>query len=161
RPGGPRAPGGGGAGFRPTDRGRGRGPSGGRPTPAGVRPAEHLGRPRRDARELVDRRDRSCHRAARSVSTAMTPAGFPAADQRPVPVYDSARRRPNWIEEAVSLWAFRGLIHELVIRDIKVRYKRSVLGILWTMLAPLLNMIALTLVFSSILRIAIQNYPVY
>lgn len=94
-------------------------------------------------------------------TAATTPAGPPLADRRPVPVYDSARRRPNWVEEAVSLWAFRGLIHELVIRDIKVRYKRSVLGILWTMLAPLLNMIALTPVFSAILRTAIQNYPVY
>ncbi|HEY3204478.1 MAG TPA: ABC transporter permease [Thermoanaerobaculia bacterium] len=77
------------------------------------------------------------------------------------PLYDSARRRPRWIEEATNLWAYRGLVHELVIRDIKVRYKRSVLGILWTMLAPLLNMIALTLVFSTILKTAIQNYPVY
>ena len=48
-----------------------------------------------------------------------------------------------------------------MIRDIKVRYKRSVLGILWTMLAPLLNMVALTLVFSVLLKQAIQNYPVY
>jgi len=76
-------------------------------------------------------------------------------------VYDSARRAPRWAEEAVQLWKYRGLVHELVIRDIKVRYKRSVLGILWTMLAPLLNMVALTLVFSSILKTAIQNYPVY
>src|SRR5262249_17350362 len=76
-------------------------------------------------------------------------------------VYDSAHRPPRWIEEAVQLWRYRGLVHELVIRDIKVRYKRSVLGILWTMLAPLLNMVALTLVFSSILKTAIQNYPVY
>lgn len=76
-------------------------------------------------------------------------------------VYDSAHRAPRWIEEAVQLWRYRGLVHELVIRDIKVRYKRSVLGILWTMLAPLLNMIALTLVFSSILKTAIANYPVY
>ncbi len=86
-----------------------------------------------------------------------------AAAARPeiVPVYDSARQRPRWIEEAADLWRFRGLVHELVIRDIKVRYKRSVLGILWTMLAPLLNMIALTLVFSAILKTAIENYPVY
>ncbi|HEY1252909.1 MAG TPA: ABC transporter permease [Thermoanaerobaculia bacterium] len=76
-------------------------------------------------------------------------------------LYDSAHRPPRWIEEAVQLWRYRGLVHELVIRDIKVRYKRSVLGILWTMLAPLLNMVALTLVFSSILKTAIQNYPVY
>jgi ABC-type polysaccharide/polyol phosphate export permease len=76
-------------------------------------------------------------------------------------VYDSARRPPRWIEEAVQLWKYRGLVHELVIRDIKVRYKRSILGMVWTMLAPLLNMIALTLVFSAILKTAIQNYPVY
>jgi len=76
-------------------------------------------------------------------------------------IYDSARRRPRWIEEATSLWKYRGLVHELVIRDIKVRYKRSVLGVVWTMLAPLLNMIALTLVFSVLFKQAIQNYPVY
>ena len=78
-----------------------------------------------------------------------------------VVVYDSAKRQPRWIEEATNLWTYRGLVHELVIRDIKVRYKRSVLGILWTMLAPLLNMIALTLVFSVLFKQAIQNYPVY
>ena len=77
------------------------------------------------------------------------------------PVYDSALRPPRWIEEGRNLWKYRGLVHELVIRDIKVRYKRSVLGILWTMLAPLLNMIALTLVFSALLKSAIQNYPVF
>lgn len=86
-------------------------------------------------------------------TAANTPAG--------IPVYDSALQRPRWIEEAANLWKYRGLVHELVIRDIKVRYKRSVLGILWTMLAPLLNMIALTLVFSALLKTAIQNYPVY
>jgi ABC-2 type transport system permease protein len=78
-----------------------------------------------------------------------------------VPIYDSARRRPRWIEEAVNLWLYRGLVHELVIRDIKTRYKRSILGMVWTMLAPLLNMVALTLVFSAILKTAIENYPVY
>jgi ABC-2 type transport system permease protein len=84
----------------------------------------------------------------------------PAVSAAPA-VYDSARRGPPWLEEAVHLWAYRGLVHELVIRDIKVRYKRSILGIVWTMLAPLLNMVALTLVFSTILKTAIQNYPVY
>jgi ABC-type polysaccharide/polyol phosphate export permease len=78
-----------------------------------------------------------------------------------VPVYDSARRGSPVIEEARALWKYRSLVYELVIRDIKVRYKRSVLGIFWTMLAPLLNMVALTLVFSALLRQQIQNYPVY
>jgi ABC-2 type transport system permease protein len=78
-----------------------------------------------------------------------------------VAVYDSAEHRSRALEEARSLWRYRGLIHELIIRDIKVRYKRSVLGIVWTMLAPLLNMVALTLVFSTILKQQITNYPVF
>jgi ABC-2 type transport system permease protein len=82
------------------------------------------------------------------------------ASNAPV-VYDSAHRRPRWIEEAGNLWKYRGLVHELVIRDIKVRYKRSVLGLILTMLAPLLNMVALTIVFSQLLKTAIHNYPVY
>lgn len=78
-----------------------------------------------------------------------------------VPLYDSASRGSPVIEEARALWRYRSLVHELIVRDIKVRYKRSVLGFLWTMLAPLLNMLALTLVFSTILRQEIRNYPVY
>ena len=78
-----------------------------------------------------------------------------------LPVYDSARRGSRAIEEARALWAYRGLVQELVVRDIKVRYKRSILGVTWTMLAPLLNMITLTIVFSAIFKAAIANYPVY
>ena len=91
----------------------------------------------------------------------MSASNVPAAARHEPSIYDSARRKPRWIEEAQDLWRYRGLVHELVVRDIKVRYKRSVLGILWTMLAPLLNMVALTLVFSALLKTAIQNYPVY
>jgi ABC-2 type transport system permease protein len=78
-----------------------------------------------------------------------------------LPVYDSAHRQARAIEELKALWRYRSLVVELVIRDIKIRYKRSVLGVFWTMLAPLLNMIALTVVFSAILKQQIQNYPVY
>ena len=76
-------------------------------------------------------------------------------------LYDSSRRPPRVIEEARALWAYRNLVVEMAIRDIKIRYKRSVLGVFWTMLAPLLNMVALTLVFSSLLKPQIANYPVY
>jgi ABC-2 type transport system permease protein len=78
-----------------------------------------------------------------------------------VPLYDSGAPRSRALEEARALWTYRGLVHELVVRDIKVRYKRSVLGVAWTMLAPLLNMVALTLVFSTILKQQITNYPVF
>ena len=85
----------------------------------------------------------------------------PAAEADLSPVYDSAEHRSRALDEARAIWRYRGLIHELVVRDIKVRYKRSVLGIVWTMLAPLLNMVALTLVFSTILKQQVDNYPVY
>ena len=76
-------------------------------------------------------------------------------------IYDSARHGLKWLEEARALWTYRHLVRELVIRDIKVRYKRSALGVAWTMLSPLLNMLALTWVFSLVLRMDIKNYPVY
>src|SRR5439155_26270851 len=75
--------------------------------------------------------------------------------------YDSSDRGIPELDELLLLWRYRSLIWELIVRDIKIRYKRSVLGIAWTMLAPLLNMIALTLVFSTILKQQIANYPVF
>ncbi len=77
------------------------------------------------------------------------------------PVYDSARRGLRFVEEARELWRFRHLVSELVRRDIKVRYKRSVLGVGWTMLSPLLQMIAMTWVFSIVIKQDIRNFPVY
>lgn len=76
-------------------------------------------------------------------------------------VYDSARRPPVFWEELRALWAYRDLIRQLVARDIKVRYKRSVLGVAWTMLNPLLMMVVLTLVFSHLFRWDLPHYPVY
>jgi homopolymeric O-antigen transport system permease protein len=75
--------------------------------------------------------------------------------------YDSALSRAPEFTALRDLWAYRNLVWELIVRDIKVRYKRSVLGIAWTMLAPLLNMVALTLVFSAIMQQQIKNYPVF
>jgi ABC-2 type transport system permease protein len=56
---------------------------------------------------------------------------------------------------------YRDLVWTLVVRDLKVRYRRSSIGFLWTMLQPLLTMLVLTLVFSSLFRFNIRNYPVY
>ena len=78
-----------------------------------------------------------------------------------IPVYDTARRSFLFVEEAKALWAYRHLVAELVGRDIKVRYKRSVLGVAWSMLSPLLSMAALTIAFSALLKQQIANYPAY
>jgi len=79
----------------------------------------------------------------------------------PTEVYDSARRGSAMLDELHQVWRYRDLLMQLVSRNIKVRYKRSVLGIAWTMLNPLLIMIILTLVFSNLFRIAIEHYSVY
>lgn len=56
---------------------------------------------------------------------------------------------------------YKWLLYELVIRDLKIKYRRSVLGYLWSLLNPLLMMIVLTVVFSTLFRFDIPNYPVY
>lgn len=56
---------------------------------------------------------------------------------------------------------YRDLVSTLVARDLKVRYRRSAIGFLWTMLQPLAMMLVFYLVFSSIFRFDIDNYPVY
>jgi ABC-type polysaccharide/polyol phosphate export permease len=56
---------------------------------------------------------------------------------------------------------FRELIALLVARDLKVRYKRSVLGMLWTLLNPLLQMAVYTVVFSRIMRVGVEHYSVF
>lgn len=53
------------------------------------------------------------------------------------------------------------LIKQIVKRDFKVKYKRSVLGMLWSLLNPLLTMIVQYLVFSQLFRGDIENFPVY
>jgi len=78
-----------------------------------------------------------------------------------VEIYDSAERPSPFIDEITQLIRYRSLIVELVSRDIKTRYKRSFLGIGWTMLHPLLTMLVLTAVFSAIFRFSVPNYIVY
>jgi ABC-2 type transport system permease protein len=53
------------------------------------------------------------------------------------------------------------LIWALVVRDLRVRYKRSALGLVWTMLQPLLTMTVMVVVFSTVFRFDLPNYPVY
>lgn len=60
-----------------------------------------------------------------------------------------------------TLRRFLPLLRELVVRDIKVRYRRSALGLVWTVLHPLLMMTVITFVFSRLFRQSVENYPIY
>lgn len=56
---------------------------------------------------------------------------------------------------------YRNLLLELIKKDIKLKYRSSYLGVIWTLLEPLLTMIVLTLVFSSLLGKGTKDFPVY
>ena len=56
---------------------------------------------------------------------------------------------------------FTPLLRELVVRDIKVRYRHSALGLVWTVLNPLLMMVVITIVFSTLFKQNIPNFPIY
>jgi ABC-type polysaccharide/polyol phosphate export permease len=64
-------------------------------------------------------------------------------------VYDSARRPPAVVAELAALWRYRDLVVQLVRRDVVARYKRSMLGVAWTLLNPLGLALILTAVFSG------------
>ncbi len=70
--------------------------------------------------------------------------------------------KPNWLN-AKDLWYYRELFYFFTWRDIKIKYKQTVLGFLWAILQPLLLMIIFTLFFGRALGIPSQNlpYPVY
>lgn len=65
------------------------------------------------------------------------------------------------MNKGYMLTNYGNLLEELVVRDLKIKYRRSVLGYLWSVLNPLLMMCVLTLVFSTLFRFDIPNYPVY
>ena len=56
---------------------------------------------------------------------------------------------------------YRDLVVELVKRELKVRYRRSAMGFVWTMLQPLMMMAVLHIAFSTAFRFNVANYPVY
>ena len=60
-----------------------------------------------------------------------------------------------------TFFQYKDLLYNLVSRDIKVRYRKSFLGMLWTVLNPLLMMIVMTIVFSTLFKSTIDNFPVY
>lgn len=56
---------------------------------------------------------------------------------------------------------YRPLLEQLVIKDVKLKYRRSFLGYLWSIMNPLMIMLIMVVVFSNMFRFDIENYPVY
>ena len=68
------------------------------------------------------------------------------------------QRLNNWVRGFLQ---YRGLLWQLVMRDLKIKYRRSFLGYLWSVLNPLMIMLVMTVVFSTMFRRNIENFPVY
>ena len=68
----------------------------------------------------------------------------------------------NWFTSRLQVfWIYKDLIKQLVLRDLKLKYRRSFLGYAWSVLNPLFTMIVMAIVFSHMFQRNIENYPVY
>lgn len=67
----------------------------------------------------------------------------------------------TWKLRIETFFHYIDLIKELVSRDLKLKYRRSFLGYLWSILNPLLIMLIMTMVFSQMFNRNIENYAVY
>jgi ABC-type polysaccharide/polyol phosphate export permease len=90
-----------------------------------------------------------------------------------LPVSDVWKKGFDWkvkkIEKKIRKTLFGGtqirqyafVISELTAREIKRKYARSTLGIIWSVLNPLLTMAVMSLIFSTMFRRSIENFPIY
>lgn len=58
-----------------------------------------------------------------------------------------------------ELWSFRELISAMMVRDIKVRYKQTVIGIAWAVIQPVTTMVIFTIIFGNLAKIPSDGYP--
>ena len=95
-----------------------------------------------------------------------------AAPQTPVVMIEDLDEFPSvhiaargrWLAlDLVELWAYRELLYFFVWRDIKVRYKQTVIGAAWAVLQPVMTMLVFSLFFGTLAKIPSQGlpYPVF
>lgn len=94
--------------------------------------------------------------AAREANTAVE-AGLRAAAEPPVLVIEPSR---GWVGlKLKELWEYRELVYFLVWRDVKVRYKQTVLGAAWAVIQPLFSMLVFTVVFGKLAKMPSDGIP--
>ena len=74
---------------------------------------------------------------------------------------NAGAKRTRILNKIHELMDYRFLMKQLVLRDFKIKYKRSVLGVLWSFINPLLTMLVQFFVFSQLFKNTVNNYPVY
>lgn len=85
----------------------------------------------------------------------------PATLGEHVDIYDARVGWRNLLPDWRALYRYRYLLRNLVARDLKVRYKNSLLGVVWSLLNPLLMMVVFTLVFGVLAGDDIRQYSVF
>lgn len=71
------------------------------------------------------------------------------------------RARRGLHTRVADIWRYRELLVGLVRRELKVKYKNSTLGFLWSLVNPLLYLVVFTVAFQFILRAGIPSFPIY
>jgi ABC-type polysaccharide/polyol phosphate export permease len=84
-----------------------------------------------------------------------------AAQLPTVEIVDANNKKIDWRRRIKELYSYRYLLQNMIVRDLKVRYKNSILGVLWSLLNPLLMMVVFTLVFSIMMQSGIRQYSVF
>lgn len=69
--------------------------------------------------------------------------------------------RRTVVESIAGIWRYRELLQNLVRKELKVRYKNSTLGFLWSMLNPAMYLVVFYVVFQLVLKAGIPYFPVY
>ena len=70
-------------------------------------------------------------------------------------------RRPNPFQRVAQVWRYRELLGNLVRKELKVKYKNSVLGFLWTLLNPMLYLVVFSVVFQEVLQVEIPYFAIF
>lgn len=70
-------------------------------------------------------------------------------------------RRPNPLQRMANVWRYRELLVNLTRKELKVKYKTSVLGFLWTLLNPIMYLVIFSIVFGVIFQSGIHNFALY
>ena len=94
-------------------------------------------------------------------ATPASQAAAPPATAAPSIVIRARSGSLGLVAEARELWRYRHLVRTLVERDLRVRYKNSVLGIAWTMVNPLVQVFVLTVAIGYILGAGPKNLSAY
>ena len=70
-------------------------------------------------------------------------------------------KRPSPFQRIAHLWQYRELVGNLTRKELKVKYKNSVLGFVWSLLNPLMYLVVFSLVFGIVLNVSIPYYGIF